>query len=156
MQQEQCRRIRTADLPVEDRPAAGVARGALATRRTPGRAEPAAPGQVGDVAAGHDEQVVGALAGQHRGRARADRGPHEGQLALDEGGAHEYEIVVPEEVDGAQFKISLSSPLGKSLIGKGVDDDVEVQTPKGKRSYGIKKLITIHTLLAQENGASKG
>jgi len=71
---------------------------------------------------------------------------------LDEGGSHEYEIVVPEEVDGAQFKISLSSPLGKSLIGKGVDDDVEVQTPKGKRAYGIKKLVTIHTLLAQENG----
>jgi transcription elongation factor GreA len=75
---------------------------------------------------------------------------------LDEGGAHEYEIVVPEEVDGAQFKISLSSPLGKSLIGKGVDDDVEVQTPKGKRAYAIKKLVTIHTLLGQENGASKG
>ncbi len=75
---------------------------------------------------------------------------------LDEGGSNEYEIVVPEEVDGAQLKISLSSPLGKSLIGKGVDDDVEVQTPKGKRAYSIKKLITIHTLLAQENGASKG
>jgi transcription elongation factor GreA len=71
---------------------------------------------------------------------------------LDEGGSHEYEIVVPEEVDGAHFKISLSSPLGNSLIGKGVDDDVEVQTPKGKRAYGIKKLTTIHTLLAHENG----
>ena len=75
---------------------------------------------------------------------------------LDEGDSHEYEIVVPEEVDGAAFKISLSSPLGKSLIGKGKDDDVEVQTPKGKRSYLIKKLTTIHTLLAQENGAAKG
>ena len=74
---------------------------------------------------------------------------------LDEGGAHEYEIVVPEEVDGAQFKISLSSPLGKSLIGKGEDDDVEVHTPKGKRAYSIKKLTTIHKLLAAENGASK-
>jgi transcription elongation factor GreA len=74
---------------------------------------------------------------------------------LDEGDSHEYEIVVPEEVDGAAFKISLSSPLGKSLIGKGKDDDVEVQTPKGKRSYLIKKLTTIHTLLAQENGAAK-
>ena len=74
---------------------------------------------------------------------------------LDEGDSHEYEIVVPEEVDGAAFKISLSSPLGKSLIGKGKDDDVEVQTPKGKRSYLIKKLTTIHTLLAQENGAPK-
>ena len=74
---------------------------------------------------------------------------------LDEGGSNEYEIVVPEEVDGAQLKISLSSPLGKSLIGKGVDDDVEVHTPKGKRAYVIKKLVTIHTLLALENGASK-
>jgi transcription elongation factor GreA len=75
---------------------------------------------------------------------------------LDEGGTNEYEIVVPEEVDGAQFKISLSSPLGKSLIGKGKDDDVEVHTPKGKRAYSIKKLTTIHKLLAAENGASKG
>jgi len=74
---------------------------------------------------------------------------------LDEGESHEYEIVVPEEVDGAAFKISLSSPLGKSLIGKGKDDDVEVQTPKGKRSYLIKKLTTIHTILAQENGSAK-
>ena len=37
---------------------------------------------------------------------------------LDEGGIAEYEIVVPEEVDGAQNRISLSSPLGNSLIGK--------------------------------------
>jgi transcription elongation factor GreA len=74
---------------------------------------------------------------------------------LDEGESHEYEIVVPEEVDGAAFKISLSSPLGKSLIGKGKDDDVEVHTPKGKRAYLIKKLTTIHTLLAQENGSAK-
>ena len=75
---------------------------------------------------------------------------------LDEGGTNEYEIVVPEEVDGAQFKISLSSPLGKSLIGKSKDDDVGVHTPKGKRAYSIKKLTTIHKLLAAENGASKG
>ncbi|HYA34695.1 MAG TPA: GreA/GreB family elongation factor [Candidatus Binataceae bacterium] len=75
---------------------------------------------------------------------------------LDDGGTTEYEIVVPEEVDGAQNKISLSSPLGRSLIGKGEDDDIEVQTPKGKRSYMIKKLTTIHELLAMENGeASK-
>src|SRR5208283_3798468 len=51
---------------------------------------------------------------------------------LDDGGTTEYEIVVPEEVDGAQNKISLSSPLGRSLIGKGEDDDIEVHTPKGK------------------------
>ncbi|MEA2649138.1 MAG: transcription elongation factor GreA [Candidatus Binataceae bacterium] len=71
---------------------------------------------------------------------------------LDEGGRAEYEIVVPEEVDGAQNRISLSSPLGKALIGKASDDDIEVETPKGKRSYLVRKLVTLHDLLAAENG----
>ncbi len=70
---------------------------------------------------------------------------------LDEGSRSEYEIVVPEEVDGAQNKISLSSPLGKALIGKGPEDDIEVQTPKGKRSYVVCKLETIHELIATES-----
>ena len=73
---------------------------------------------------------------------------------LDEGEVLEYEIVVPEEVDGAQRRISLSSPLGKALIGKTAEDDIEVHTPKGKRSYLVKKLVTIHVILAQENGSS--
>lgn len=73
---------------------------------------------------------------------------------LDDGSAMEFEIVVPEEVDGAQNRISLSSPLGRALISKGVDDDIEVQTPKGKRSYLVRKLTTIHALMARENGGS--
>ena len=74
---------------------------------------------------------------------------------LDEGGVTEYEIVVPEEVDGAQNKISLSSPLGRGLIGKAEDDDIEVVTPKGKRSYQVKKLTTIHALLTAESGGNR-
>jgi transcription elongation factor GreA len=74
---------------------------------------------------------------------------------LDEGGTAEFEIVVPEEVDGAQNRISLSSPLGRALIAKAEGDDIEVQTPKGKRAYSVKKLATIHTLMASENGAPK-
>ena len=74
---------------------------------------------------------------------------------LDEGGTAEYEIVVPEEVDGALNKISLSSPLGRAPIGKASDDDIEVHTPKGKRSYLVRQLVTIHALLASENGESK-
>lgn len=71
---------------------------------------------------------------------------------LDEGGTLEYEIVVPEEVDGAQNRISLSSPLGRSLIGKSEEDDIEVVTPKGKRAYLVKRLVTIHALIVSENG----
>jgi transcription elongation factor GreA len=70
--------------------------------------------------------------------------------SLDDGVEADYEIVVPEEVDGAQNRISLSSPLGRALIGKAEDDDIEVQTPKGKRSYIVKKLTTIHEILSRE------
>lgn len=71
---------------------------------------------------------------------------------LDDGGSVEYEIVVPEEVDGAANRISLSSPLGRALIGRAQDDDIEVQTPRGKRAYLVKRLVTIHAILAAENG----
>ncbi|MGH8013852.1 MAG: GreA/GreB family elongation factor [Candidatus Binataceae bacterium] len=67
---------------------------------------------------------------------------------LDEGGRVEYEIVVPEEVDGGQHRISLSSPLGRALIGKACDDDIEVQTPRGKRAYLVRKLVTLHEIIA--------
>src|SRR6516225_9147207 len=71
---------------------------------------------------------------------------------LDEGVRQEYEIVVPEEVDGAQNRISLSSPLGRALIGKASEDDIEVQTPRGKRAYLVRRLVTLHQLLAADNG----
>ncbi len=71
---------------------------------------------------------------------------------LEGGGSTEYEIVVPEEVDGSANRISLSSPLGRALIGKAKDDDIEVQTPRGRRSYLVKRLVTIHAILASENG----
>jgi transcription elongation factor GreA len=67
---------------------------------------------------------------------------------LDEGVQISYEIVVPEEVNGSLNRISLSSPLGRALLGKASDDDIEVQTPKGKRSYLIRKLVTIHEIIA--------
>jgi transcription elongation factor GreA len=70
---------------------------------------------------------------------------------LDEGVRVEYEIVVPEEVDGSQNRISLSSPLGRALIGKASEDDIEVQTPRGKRSYMVCKLVTIHEILVLES-----
>jgi len=75
---------------------------------------------------------------------------------LDEGGRTEYEIVVPEEVDGSQNRISLSSPLGRALIGKSRDDDIEVHTPRGKRAYLVCKLVTIHELIAAENNQEQG
>ena len=67
---------------------------------------------------------------------------------VEEGATIEYRIVFPEEVDAASGAISLSSPIGKALLNRSVGDDVEVQTPGGKRSYQIVGLITLHAAIA--------
>jgi transcription elongation factor GreA len=63
---------------------------------------------------------------------------------LEEGQSQVYEIVFPEEVNAAAGMISLVSPIGRALLNKVVGDEVEVQTPRGKRSYQITDLITLH------------
>ena len=42
-----------------------------------------------------------------------------------------YQIVGPYEADLAKGRISVTSPIGRALIGKTVGDTVEVQTPRG-------------------------
>jgi transcription elongation factor GreA len=63
---------------------------------------------------------------------------------LDEGETQVFEIVFPEEVNAAAGQISLSSPLGRALLSKTVGDEIEVQTPRGKRNYQITELLTLH------------
>ncbi len=63
---------------------------------------------------------------------------------LEEGEEIVYNLVFPEEADVAQGSISLSSPLGRALINRSVGDEIEVQTPKGKRRYAVVDLLTIH------------
>lgn len=57
-----------------------------------------------------------------------------------------YQIVFPEEVDAGRGQISLSSPIGRALMSKGVGDEVEVHTPSGRRTYQIVELVTFHEL----------
>jgi len=62
-----------------------------------------------------------------------------------------YEIVFTEEVNAARGQISLSSPIGRALMSKTVGDEVEVQTPGGRRTYQIVELITFHELRERES-----
>ncbi|MGB1330028.1 MAG: transcription elongation factor GreA [Candidatus Puniceispirillaceae bacterium] len=48
-----------------------------------------------------------------------------------------YHIVGPYETNISKRMISTSSPVARAVIGKGVGDSVEVQTPGGMRSYEI-------------------
>jgi transcription elongation factor GreA len=62
----------------------------------------------------------------------------------DDDAVVDYQIVFPEEVDAARGQISLSSPIGRALMSKTVGDEVEVQTPSGRRTYQIVELVTFH------------
>jgi transcription elongation factor GreA len=59
---------------------------------------------------------------------------------LDNGGKFTYQIVGPDESDISSGKISIASPLGKALIGKEVEDEVNVQTPGGIKNYMVLKI----------------
>jgi len=48
-----------------------------------------------------------------------------------------YKLVSPEESDLEQNKISVTSPIGKALLGKNKDDIVEIVVPAGKIKYKI-------------------
>ncbi len=48
-----------------------------------------------------------------------------------------YQIVGEDEADIKEGKISLQSPIARALIGKCVDDVVDVKTPGGVKTYEI-------------------
>ena len=53
----------------------------------------------------------------------------------------EYMIVGQEESDIRMGKISVSSPLGRALLGKKPGDEVVLQAPGGKRNYEIVEIL---------------
>lgn len=58
-------------------------------------------------------------------------------LNLDTEAVVTYQIVGVDEADIKTHKISVSSPLSRGLVGKYVEDIVDVTTPKGLVSYEI-------------------
>lgn len=49
----------------------------------------------------------------------------------------EYHIVGTTEIDIANSKISLESPVGRALFGKHKDDEIDVEIPDGVNKYKI-------------------
>jgi transcription elongation factor GreA len=48
-----------------------------------------------------------------------------------------YRLVGPDEADLAQGTISVTSPLGRALIGREIGDEVRIKMPAGMRVYEI-------------------
>ena len=51
-----------------------------------------------------------------------------------------YQIVGPYEADAKVGRISYNSPLGKALIGRKVDDEIEVTVPAGDKFYLVQTI----------------
>ncbi|HNQ46260.1 MAG TPA: transcription elongation factor GreA [Syntrophorhabdus sp.] len=51
-----------------------------------------------------------------------------------------YTLVGPYESDIQKGRISMSSPLGRALLGKGVGDEVAFKAPGGNRIYEIVRI----------------
>ncbi|MEO6147097.1 MAG: transcription elongation factor GreA [Sulfuriferula sp.] len=56
---------------------------------------------------------------------------------LEAGTAVTYQIVGDDEADIKQYKISISSPIARALIGKSAGDTADVQAPSGVRQYEV-------------------
>ena len=59
---------------------------------------------------------------------------------LETGEITSYRLIGPYEADVQAGTISVTSPLGKALIGKEEGEEVRVQTPKGVRNLEILEI----------------
>lgn len=48
-----------------------------------------------------------------------------------------YKIVGPDELDPRKGHISIDAPLGRALLGKQVDDEIDIESPQGRKTYYI-------------------
>ena len=53
----------------------------------------------------------------------------------------EYQLVGPDESDIGKGRISVSSPLGKAILGKKPGDELTLQVPGGKRVYELVEIL---------------
>ena len=51
-----------------------------------------------------------------------------------------YQIVGETEANASKGRSSFNSPIGRALIGRKVDDEVEVTVPSGDRYYVVAKI----------------
>lgn len=56
---------------------------------------------------------------------------------VDTGEVYTYQLVGPDESEPDQGRISITSPIGRALVGRRIDDEVLVRTPGGMREFVV-------------------
>jgi transcription elongation factor GreA len=60
---------------------------------------------------------------------------------IDTGENVKYQLVGPDEANIDEGRISVSSPLGKAIIGKKPGDEISLEAPGGKRYYELVEIL---------------
>lgn len=77
-------------------------------------------------------------------RDRAAYGSLVKLLDLDSEKKLSYHLVLPEELDGDNRNLSISSPIGKALVGLEEGAEVKVTIPAGTKRFEVLEVVTIH------------
>ena len=62
------------------------------------------------------------------------------EIENDDGEVMKFRIVGPDEIYGRNDYISIDSPMARALLKKEVDDDADVQTPHGIKTWFINAI----------------
>lgn len=62
------------------------------------------------------------------------------ELENEQGDIVRYRIVGPDEIDTEHNHITIDSPMARALIGKEPDDEVQVKTPSGVKTWYINQI----------------
>jgi transcription elongation factor GreA len=60
---------------------------------------------------------------------------------IETGESTAYQLTGPDESDIQQGRISVTSPLGRAIIGKREGDEIIVQAPGGRRMYELVEIL---------------
>jgi transcription elongation factor GreB len=59
------------------------------------------------------------------------------ELEDERGATHVHRIVGPDEFDMDPRYVSMDAPLGRALLGRRLDDEIEIELPGGRRRLAI-------------------
>jgi len=60
----------------------------------------------------------------------------------------DYVIVFGDFIDLDTNQISMASPIGRALLGRQLGEEVEVQLPRGARTYRLVELVTLPQMVS--------
>ena len=65
-------------------------------------------------------------------------------LDLDDETVERYTLAFGDYLDFEKAEISMASPIGKALLGKGKGDEVDIALPNGQIRYRVLSFETLH------------